>query len=105
MDQLQKTTDRAERQKLAREHQALMQTTMGMMSEMWGNGPMNCCSPVGSGGPHHRGGSMMGWNAVRKDYSNLTPAQLRERPCVTAVALVRGSSLIDQFSIQDRRLQ
>lgn len=79
MNQIQKTTDPNERRKLLQTHQELMQTTMGMMGEFWGNGAMGCCGAMGAGGPHHRGRGQMGWNAMRGNYSNLSPEQIRER--------------------------
>lgn len=79
MGQIQKSTDPAERQKLLREHQELMQKNMGMMNQMWGSGAMGCCAMAGGGGRQHRGGPMMGWNAMRGNYSNLNPEQVRER--------------------------
>ncbi|MBC9907011.1 hypothetical protein [Achromobacter xylosoxidans] len=78
MNQIQKTSDPAERQKLLREHQALMQQTMGMMGQMWNGGAMGCCAADG-GGRHHQGGPMMGWGAMRGNYSNQSPEQIRER--------------------------
>lgn len=79
MNQIQKTTDPNERRKLLQEHQALMQTTMGKMGQFWGNGAMGCCGAMGAGGPHHGGRGQMGWNAMRGNYSNLSPEQIRER--------------------------
>ncbi|MFY3435159.1 hypothetical protein [Achromobacter sp. SLBN-14] len=77
MDAIQKTTDPDARQKLMLEHRQLMQNTMGMMRQMWTGGMGPCCAQ-GGGGPHHRGGPMMGWNAMRGNYSGLTPEQVRE---------------------------
>ncbi|AUA57487.1 Uncharacterised protein [Achromobacter spanius] len=79
MNQIQKTTDPNERRKLLQEHQALMQTTMGMMGQFWRGGTMGCCGTMGAGGPHHGGRGQMGWNAMRGNYSNLSPEQIRER--------------------------
>lgn len=79
MNQIQKTTDPNERRKLLQEHQALMQTTMGKMGQFWGGGAMGCCGAMGAGGPHHGGRGQMGWNAMRGNYSNLSPEQIRER--------------------------
>jgi len=79
MNQIQKTTDPNERRKLLQEHQALMQTTMGKMGQFWGSGAMGCCGAMGAGGPHHGGRGQMGWNAMRGNYSNLSPEQIRER--------------------------
>ncbi|MDH0090827.1 hypothetical protein N7373_05150 [Achromobacter mucicolens] len=77
MDEIQKTSDPAERQKLLREHQELMRQTMGMMGQMWPGGTGGCCAPYG-GGPHHRGGPMMGWNAMKGNYAGMTPEQVRQ---------------------------
>lgn len=78
MDELQKTSDPAERQKLLLEHRELMQNTMGMMRQMWTGGMTSCCAQEDGGHPH-RGGPMMGWHAMRGNYSDLNPEQQRER--------------------------
>lgn len=55
-----------------------MQNTMGMMRQMWTGGMTSCCAQEDGGHPH-RGGPMMGWHAMRGNYSDLNPEQQRER--------------------------
>ncbi|SEJ83648.1 hypothetical protein [Paraburkholderia diazotrophica] len=75
MDQIRKTKDPQERQKLLRQHWATMQSAMNAMHGMWGPGMMG----YGGMGP----GMMGGWGHMGGYYSQLTPEQLKERQYMT----------------------
>ncbi|SEJ41905.1 hypothetical protein [Paraburkholderia diazotrophica] len=75
MDQIRKTQDPQERQKLLRQHGATMQNAMSTLHGMWGPGMM------GYGGMGH--GMMGGWGHMGGYYSQLTPEQLRKRQYMT----------------------
>ncbi|WP_316879573.1 hypothetical protein [Ralstonia wenshanensis] len=77
MDKARQTQDPKERQKLLDEHWATMQSTMGMMRELWGPGMMG--GPGMRGGHMMGGGPMMGWRGMGGYYSRLTPEQMKER--------------------------
>ncbi|MFM0084997.1 hypothetical protein P0D72_40025 [Paraburkholderia sediminicola] len=74
MDQLRKTQDPKERQKLLDEHWATMQSAMSIMHGMWGPRMMG---PGMMGGAGQGGGHMGGY------YSHMTPGQLRQRQYMT----------------------
>ena len=78
MDQISKTQNPQERQKLLQEHWTTMQGTMGMMHGMWGGGMMggHMGGPMMGG---HMGGPMMGWGQMGGYYSKLTPEQMKQR--------------------------
>ena len=74
MDQIRKTQDPQERQKLLEQHWATMQSAMTIMHGMWGPGTMG----------HGMGPGMMGgWGHMGSYYSHLTPEQLRQRQYMT----------------------
>src|SRR5690348_15399525 len=71
MEQLAKTKDPAERQRLLESHWASMQQMMTTMHGAWGG-------MAGAGG-HMMGGPMMGRHMMWDDYRKLTPEELRQR--------------------------
>ncbi|WP_038716074.1 hypothetical protein [Burkholderia sp. lig30] len=91
MDQIGKTQDPQERQRLLQQHWETMQSAMGTMRGMWGPGMMG----YGGMGPGMMGPGMMGrggagmmggagpggggWGHMGGYYSQLTPEQLRKR--------------------------
>lgn len=82
MDQIRKTQDPQERQKLLEQHWATMQNAMTIMHGMWGPGMMGRgMGPgmMGGAGP----GMMGGWGHMGGYYSRLTPEQLRQRQYMT----------------------
>ncbi|MFX1767884.1 hypothetical protein PWP93_36005 [Paraburkholderia sp. A1RI-2L] len=81
MDQIRKTQDPQERQKLLQQHWATMQSAMGTMHGMWGYGMMGYggMGPGMMGGPGMRGG----WGHMGGYYSQLTPEQLKKRQYMT----------------------
>ena len=82
MDQIRKTQDPQERQKLLEQHWATMQSAMTIMHGMWGPGMMgHGMGPgmMGGAGP----GMMGGWGHMGGYYSRLTPEQLRQRQYMT----------------------
>jgi hypothetical protein len=82
MDQIGKTQDPQERQKLLEQHWGTMQSAMTIMHGMWGPGMMgHGTGPgmMGGAGP----GMMGGWGHMGGYYSHLTPEQLRQRQYMT----------------------
>lgn len=84
MDQIRKTQDPQERQKLLQQHWATMQSAMTVMHGMWGPGMMGygMMRPgmMGGTGPGCCGG---GWGHMGGYYSQLTPEQMRKRQYMT----------------------
>ena len=85
MDQIRKTQDPQERQKLLQQHWATMQSAMRTMHGMWGPGMMGGYGSMGPGmiggvGPGRCGG---GWGHMGGYYSQLTPERLRKRQYMT----------------------
>jgi hypothetical protein len=70
MEQIAKTQDPKEQQRMLAQHWSAMQETMGEMHAAWGGHGM---------GGHGMGGPMMGGHMMWKDYRELTPEQLRQR--------------------------
>ena len=79
MDQIRKTQDPQERQKLMQQHWDTMQSAMNIMHSMWGTGMMG----PGMMGHGMMGGAGPGWGHMDGYYSNLTPEQLRQRQYMT----------------------
>ncbi|KVH78651.1 hypothetical protein WJ41_34565 [Burkholderia ubonensis] len=86
MDQIRKTQDPQERQKLLQQHWDTMQSAMSIMRSMWEPGVMGYdrMGPgmMGRGGPGMMGGAGPGdggWGHMGGYYSHLTPEQLRKR--------------------------
>ncbi|MCC8402982.1 hypothetical protein LJ655_13990 [Paraburkholderia sp. MMS20-SJTN17] len=84
MEQIRKTQDPQERQKLLQQHLATMQTAMTVMHGMWGPGMMG----YGGMGPGMMGGANSGccgggWGHMGGYYSQLTPEQIRRRQYMT----------------------
>ncbi|WP_211193445.1 hypothetical protein [Paraburkholderia sp. UYCP14C] len=79
MDQIRKTQDPQERQRLLQQHWDTMQSAMNIMHGMWGSGMMG----PGMMGHGMMGGSGPGWGHTGGYYSNLTPEQLRQRQYMT----------------------
>jgi hypothetical protein len=94
MEQIAKTTDPAQRQKLLQAHWEGMHSAMASMNAMWGPGGALCpCASVrangkapgpGMMGPGMMGGGMMGPGMMGGGhmagfYSKLTPEQLKQR--------------------------
>jgi hypothetical protein len=80
-EQIRKTQDPQERQKLLRQHRATMQSAMTIMHGMWGPGMMGHGTDpgmMGGAGP----GMMGGWGHMG-GYSHLTPEQRRQRQYIT----------------------
>lgn len=80
MDQIGKTQDQQERQRLLQQHWDTMQSAMSIMHGMWGTGMM------GQGMMGHGmmgGGAGPGRGHMDGYYSNLTPEQLRQRQYMT----------------------
>ena len=75
MSKIRETKDPQERQRLLQEHWSTMQSAMGMMHGMGGQGAMGGHMMGGKVGGPMMGGHMMMWG----DYRNLTPEQLKER--------------------------
>lgn len=101
MDQIRKTQDPQERQKLLEQHRATMQSAMTIMHGMWGPGMMgHGMSPgtMGSAGP----GMMGGWGHMGGYYSRLTPEQLRQRQYMTDQYLQMQQEMMNNMMLQQQ---
>lgn len=92
MDQIRKTQDPQERQKLLEQHWATMQSAMTIMHGMWGPGMM------GGAGP----GMMGGWGHMGGYYSRLTPEQLRQRQYMTDQYLQMQQEMMNNMMLQQQ---
>jgi len=92
MDQIRKTQDPQERQKLLEQHWATMQSAMTIMHGMWGPGMM------GGAGP----GMMGGWGHMGGYYSRLTPEQLRQRQYMTDQYLKMQQEMMNNMMLQQQ---
>ncbi len=74
MDQIHRTTDFSERQRLLGEHWATMQSNAKVMQEIWGQGLTNCCNRGG----HMMDGRYLGRRGpIGSYYSEMTPEELQ----------------------------
>ena len=97
MEQLGKTQDPTERQKLLQSHWTAMQQMMTTMHGAWG-GTMGCCGAGASGmSGHMMGGPMMGGHMMWNDYRNLTPEQLRQRQYMMDRWMPMQQMMMDQM--------
>jgi hypothetical protein len=94
MDRLAKTEDPKERQRLLEEHWASMQKAMATMRGAWG-GHMG--GGPGMGGPGMGGPGMGGHMMMWKDYSELTPEQLRQRQYMMDRWMPMHQMMMDQM--------
>jgi hypothetical protein len=101
MDQIRKTQDPQERQKLLEQHWATMQSAMTIMHGMWGPGMMgHGMGPgmMGGAGP----GMMGGWGHMGGYYSHLTPEQLRQRQYMTDQYLQMQQEMMNNMMLQQQ---
>ncbi|MFM0514288.1 hypothetical protein [Paraburkholderia sp. RL17-373-BIF-A] len=101
MDQIRKTQDPQERQKLLEQHWATMQSAMTIMHGMWGPGMMgHGMGPgmMGGAGP----GMMGGWGHMGGYYSRLTPEQLRQRQYMTDQYLQMQQEMMNNMMWQQQ---
>lgn len=84
MDQIRKTQDPQERQKLLEQHWATMQSAMTIMHGMWGPGMMG------------------GWGHMGGYYSRLTPEQLRQRQYMTDQYLQMQQEMMNNMMWQQQ---
>lgn len=97
MDQLGKTQDPTERQRLLQSHWTAMQQMMTTMQGAWG-GTMGCCAAGAQGmGGHMMGGPMMGGHMMWNDYRSLTPEQLRQRQYMMDRWMPMQQMMMDQM--------
>lgn len=97
MDQLGKTQDPTERQRLLQSHWTAMQQMMTTMHGAWG-GTMGCCAAGGQGmGGHMMSGPMMGGHMMWNDYQSLTPEQLRQRQYMMDRWMPMQQMMMDQM--------
>jgi len=102
MDQIRKTQDPQERQKLLEQHWATMQSAMTIMHGMWGPGIMgHGMGPgmMGGAGPEMMGG---GWGHMGGYYSRLTPEQLRQRQYMTDQYLQMQQEMMNNMMWQQQ---
>ncbi|ALE58944.1 hypothetical protein P0D87_19375 [Paraburkholderia sp. RL17-368-BIF-A] len=102
MDQIRKTQDPQERQKLLEQHWATMQSAMTIMHGMWGPGMMgHGMGPgmMGGAGPEMMGG---GWGHMGGYYSRLTPEQLRQRQYMTDQYLQMQQEMMNNMMWQQQ---
>ncbi|MFL9941904.1 hypothetical protein [Paraburkholderia graminis] len=102
MDQIRKTQDPQERQKLLEQHWATMQSAMTIMHGMWGPGMMgHGMGPgmMGGAGPGRMGG---GWGHMGGYYSRLTPEQLRQRQYMTDQYLQMQQEMMNNMMWQQQ---
>ncbi|MFM0489683.1 hypothetical protein [Paraburkholderia graminis] len=102
MDQIRKTQDPQERQKLLEQHWATMQSAMTIMHGMWGPGMMgHGMGPgmMGGAGPGTMGG---GWGHMGGYYSRLTPEQLRQRQYMTDQYLQMQQEMMNNMMWQQQ---
>jgi hypothetical protein len=101
MDQIGKTQEPQERQKLLEQHWATMQSAMTIMHGMWGPGMMgHGMGPgmMGGAGP----GMMGGWGHMGGYYSHLTPEQLRQRQYMTDQYLQMQQEMMNNMMWQQQ---
>jgi hypothetical protein len=101
MDQIRKTQNPQERQKLLEQHWATMQSAMTIMRGMWGPGMMGRgMGPgmMGGAGP----GMMGGWGHMGGYYSHLTPEQLRQRQYMTDQYLRMQQEMMNNMMLQQQ---
>jgi hypothetical protein len=101
MEQIRKTQDPQERQKLLQQHWATMQNAMTIMHGMWGPGMMgHGMGPgmMGGAGP----GMMGGWGHMGGYYSHLTPEQLRQRQYMTDQYLRMQQEMMNNMMLQQQ---
>ena len=101
MDQIRKTQDPQERQKLLEQHWATMQSAMTIMHGMWGPRMMgHGMGPgmMGGAGP----GMMGGWGHMGGYYSRLTPEQLRQRQYMTDQYLQMQQEMMNNMMWQQQ---
>ena len=102
MDQLGKTHDPTERQRLLQSHWTAMQQMMTTMHGAWG-GTMGCCAAGAQGMGGHMmggpmmGGPMMGGHMMWNDYQSLTPEQLRQRQYMMDRWMPMQQMMMDQM--------
>jgi hypothetical protein len=102
MDQIRKSQDPQERQKLLEQHWATMQSAMTIMHGMWGPGMMgHGMGPgmMGGAGPGMMGG---GWGHMGGYYSRLTPEQLRQRQYMTDQYLQMQQEMMNNMMWQQQ---
>ncbi|BCZ81813.1 hypothetical protein PTKU64_54880 [Paraburkholderia terrae] len=101
MDQIRKTQNPQERQKLLEQHWATMQSAITIMHGMWGPGMMgHGMGPgmMGGAGP----GMMGGWGHMGGYYSRLTPEQLRQRQYMTDQYLQMQQEMMNNMMWQQQ---
>jgi hypothetical protein len=97
MEQLGKTQEPAERQRLLQSHWTAMQQMMTTMHGAWG-GMMGCCAAGAQGtSGHMMGGPMMGGHMMWNDYRSLTPEQLRQRQYMMDRWMPMQQMMMDQM--------
>lgn len=103
MDQIRKTQDPQERQRLLQQHWETMQSAMGTMRGMWGPGMMGYggMGPgmMGGAGPGCCGG---GWGHMGGYYTQLTPEQLRKRQYMTDQYLQMQQEMMNNMMWQQQ---
>ncbi|MFM0036225.1 hypothetical protein [Paraburkholderia strydomiana] len=97
MEQIRKTQDPQERQKLLEQHWATMQSAMTIMHGMWGPGMMGH-GMMGGASP----GMMGGWGHKGDYYSRLTPEQLRQRQYMTDQYLRMQQEMMNNMMLQQQ---
>ncbi|ACC75362.1 hypothetical protein PPMP20_02785 [Paraburkholderia phymatum] len=95
MDQIRKTHDPKERQKLLQQHWATMQSAMTTMHGMWGPGMMG----HGMMGQGMMGG---GWSHMGGYYSGLSAEQLRQRQYMTDQYLQMQQEMMNNLMWQQQ---
>ena len=108
MSRIQKTQDPQERQRLLEQHQTMMQESMGMMNQMWGNS-MGCCMGGNMTGRQQmnggmRGGHMMGWNQMHGQYSSLTPQQMQQRQYMMEQYMGMQQQMMEQMMLHQHHM-
>ena len=102
MDQIRKTQDPQERQKLLEQHWATMRTAMTIMHGMWGPGMMGRGMGPGMMGGGAGPGMMGGWGHMGGYYSRLTPEQLRQRQYMTDQYLQMQQEMMNNMMLQQQ---
>jgi len=98
MEQIRKTENPKERQKLLEEHWATMQSAMSIMKGMWGPGMMG----PGMMGRGMMGGAGQGWGHMGGYYSQMTPEQLRQRQYMTDQYLRMQQAMMNNMMWQQQ---